>query len=56
MKKKSITNRAHSVKRIEAIDEGTKFLGRLVTKDGTYHVIKNDKVLIVRRGKVIKPI
>jgi len=56
MKKKSITNRAHSVKQIESIEDGTKFLGRIITKDGTYHVIKRDKVLVVRRGKVINPV
>jgi len=55
MIKQSINKRAHTVKTLEVID-GTKFIGRILTKDGkAFNLIKGDKVIVVRRKKMMEP-
>ena len=55
MRKKSIIRIAIPVKGLEVID-GSKFLGRiLVPGGGAYHLIKGDKIIVVRRKRVIFP-
>ena len=53
--KKSLNRFALSIKTLEIV-EGEKFLGRIYTKDGrTFHIIKGDKVIVVRRKKILIP-
>jgi len=55
VRKKSIIRIAIPVKGLEVID-GAKFLGRiLVTGGRAYHLIKGDKIIVVRRKRVIFP-
>jgi hypothetical protein len=55
MRKMSIVRVAIPVKSLEIID-GSKFLGRiLVTGGRAYHLIKGDRIIVVRRKRVIYP-
>lgn len=55
MNKPSVVRVSIGIKSVEMVD-GTKVLGRIVTKDGrTYTLIKGDRVVIVRRKKIIQP-
>lgn len=55
MIKKSVARVAISVKAVEVID-GSKFIGRILTKDGrAFHLIKGDKVIVVRKKRMIHP-
>jgi hypothetical protein len=55
VRKKSIVRVAVSIKSVEMID-GSKFLGRILTKDGrAFHLIKGDKLILVRRKRVVYP-
>lgn len=55
MRKMSIVRVATPVKGLEVID-GSKFLGRiLVTGNRAYHLIKGDRIIVVRRKRVIYP-
>lgn len=55
MIKQSINKRAHAVKSLEVID-GTKFIGRIYIRNGkSFNVIKGDKIIVVRRKKMIEP-
>ena len=55
MRKMSIVRLAVPVKSLEAID-GSKFLGRIMTRGGqAYHLIKGDKIIVVRRKRVLFP-
>lgn len=53
--KKSVARAALPIKSIETVD-GTKVLGRVLLKDGkSFTVIKGDKIILVRRKKMIQP-
>ena len=55
MRKKSILRIAIPVKSLEIID-GSKFVGRILVKGGAaYHIIKGDKIIVVRRKRIIFP-
>jgi len=55
VRKKSIIRIALPVKGLEVID-GTKFLGRITVTGGrAYHLIKGDRIIVVRRKRVIFP-
>lgn len=55
MRKKSILRIALPVKGLEVID-GSKFLGRVLVRGGAaYHIIRGDKIIVVRRKRVIFP-
>jgi hypothetical protein len=56
MIKNSINRFAVSVKAVEPITDSTKYIGRIFTRDGrAYHLIKGDKIVLVRRKKVMMP-
>lgn len=55
MIRQSINKRAYPIKSLEIIVDGTKFLGRIHIKNGVFHIMKGDKVIIVRRKKMVKP-
>lgn len=55
MIRQSINKRAYPVTSLEVIVDGTKFLGRINTKKGVFHVMKGDKVIIVRRKRMLRP-
>ena len=55
MIRQSINKRAYPIKSFEIIVDGTKFLGRINTKKGVFHIMRGDKVIIVRRKKMITP-
>lgn len=55
MIKKSVARLATSVKNVEVV-EGSKVFGRIFTKDGrTFTLIKGDKIVLIRRKKIIMP-
>ena len=54
MIRQSINKRAYVVKYLEIID-GTKFIGRIITSKGAFHLIKGDKVIVVRRKRMLQP-
>lgn len=52
---KSISRFSSTIKKLESI-EGEKFIGRIVTTCGrAFTLIKGDKVVVIRRRKVIHP-
>jgi len=55
MIRQSINKRAYVVKSLEVID-GTKFIGRIYTKKGIFHIMKGDKVLVIRRKRMMRPV
>jgi len=35
--------------------DGTKYIGKILIKDGTiFHLIKGDKIIVIRRKKIIR--
>lgn len=55
MIRQSINKRAYPVKSLEVIVDGTKFLGRINIKKGVFHIMRGDKVIVVRRKKMLRP-
>jgi len=55
MIKKSVSRRATPVKGVEVV-EGSKVFGRIFTKDGrTFTLIKGDRVIVIRRKRMVQP-
>lgn len=55
MIKKSLIRISRPVKGLELV-EGSKFLGRIMTADSkTFYLCKGDRIVIVRRKRVIHP-
>jgi hypothetical protein len=53
--KKSVFRVSLHIKALEIID-GEKFLGRIILRDGrAFTIIKGDRVVVVRRKKVLQP-
>ena len=55
MIKKSVIRLAIRIKALEPVD-GTKILGRILTSDGRiFTLIKSDKIVVIRRKKILVP-
>jgi hypothetical protein len=55
MIKKSLLRISRPIKGLELV-EGTKFLGRIITKDSkTFFLCKGDRVVLIRRKRIVPP-